>query len=162
MLCVRWEGGLEFGENMVVGESNVMPARRRGQTWTSFPGSAQHATTFRHHFPAHDHHCHRIVKSSCTHCPKCMCEIPHTTTLLVLWVSHSCAPGDYLLCLTLSPSDRQASTRSSAHPPSSSTAGVVVLFPRGGRFTRAKRPTFLSLMKLTITIGHEGCEGIVS
>jgi hypothetical protein len=147
-----------------------MPARRRGQTWTSFPGSvtcgaqaSHHFQTF--HFPAHEHHCYRIVKSSCIHCPLRACA---QSDIQLLNINHywyhgiSCAPGGYFLCLMLSPSRPQASTRSSAHPPSSSTADEVVLFPRGGRFTRAKRPTFLSLMKLTKTIGHEGCEGIVS
>jgi hypothetical protein len=44
MLCVRWGGGLEL-EKMVVGESSVMPARLRGQTWTSFPGSVTCTST---------------------------------------------------------------------------------------------------------------------
>ncbi len=53
-------------------------------------------------------------------------------------------------------------TPSSAHPPSNSIGGGAVFTARGGRFTRAKMPTFLSLMKLMTTIGHEGCEGRTS
>lgn len=108
MLCVRWGGGLEFGENMVVGESNAMPARRRGQTWTSFPGSAQARHTFRHHFPAHEHRCHRTVKSSCNHCPKCM-YVQYPTSHIQLHYSY------YRIPMAVRPATTSSVSR--YHPP---------------------------------------------
>jgi len=153
---------------MVVGECNVKPARRNVGRALQFPAQARHFWTMSPvcHLHAHEHHCKEFLYILSIG----MCTIRHTTTSTITITSYhpdSCAPGGYLLCLTISPchsfaSGWQTRTTSSAHPPSRSTAGGVILFPRGGRFTRAKMPTFLSLMKLIITIGHEGCAGIVS
>jgi hypothetical protein len=62
MLCVRWGSGLELEENMVVGESNVMPARPRGPNVDEHSGF-RHSAQAHHHFQTY--HCHHSVKSSC-------------------------------------------------------------------------------------------------